>query len=161
MKAFLFFLAFLCTGLYGNGQNYELILKHKESGKVKTFSDRKFINVFTYDNARATGRLKILSDSSILIGNKVIQIRYIESVLEQKYRSMKTLGILFTGIGLFVTIVGAQIKVDESSFFYLLERTAKTLVLTAGVVEIAGGTVLMVVPPKYSRTKWDIYIHKN
>ncbi len=103
IKKIIFFLSFALTLLIGiYGQNDVLVIKNIKSGKHKIILQNQNITISCFNSRIYRGKLNIVNDSAIKVGNNIIRLNNIEEIEAKPALKIILGAFLLTG-GLIVT----------------------------------------------------------
>jgi hypothetical protein len=160
MTKFLTLCIFIFLSLNSYGQNGDLILSNRTTGKIKTIHQGKKVKVICQDGKIVKGKITFVNDSTIILGNSVVALNQITTIKMNPFTKigdkLMIAGSVFTisGGAALTTVFLIDALTGAWAFAFL---SAMTLTPT-GLLIIIPATVLLSVKKNYSTENWNFKI---
>ncbi|MDP4268609.1 MAG: hypothetical protein Q8909_00635 [Bacteroidota bacterium] len=134
----------------------------RNSGKTVVIKENKKISIIRFDNSKVTGKLDIVSDSSIALNGDTILLKNINEI-RKKTIGLSILGFLSTYLGVNITLgclitltsIIAELGINPISVIYEgLFIIITSPFIAAGVIGTVWGIKKFFIGNKYPHTKW-------
>lgn len=171
-KIILFLIIFFITVINSFGQDDGLLLKERKSGKEIIIKQGYRLKIKYYDGRVYKGKLKILNDTNIMIGNNEIAINKIEKIdvkplilnisgglLLSGGLVITTGGIILAGISVQVLGLIALEGVGELGYIGIPLLIGGIIITTVGIITIVKGIKNLCSWKEFRVYDWDFTIH--